>query len=239
MPIHEGYEALLDSHMPVLADEAHALVALAFPKALPQQQQQQQGTAAAGAAVAGGGAAGRPAQAWGSAEAAPHVQADAGSAEVQGALAALLAGIDGELLGLIDSVRPQRLLLCLPMLAVTLGWKQRLAARGAEARPLVALLAQCEQRLTAVLAGHFSERAGAIQRCARNTGGQLSVQSGWSAVSCTQHRRMLRAPPLPASARSLCMPPPSCLSCPLRLPRVSRTAGLMVAPPCHQWAAPM
>lgn len=173
MPIHEGYEALLDSHVPVLAEEAHALLALAFPKALPQQQQPQQGqqgaAAAGAAATSGGGASGRAVR-LGGGEAAPHAQADASSAEVQGALAALLAGIGGELLGLIDSVRPQRLLLCLPMLAVTLGWKQRLAARGAEARPLVALLAQCEQRLTAVLAALFSERAAAIQRWAGTWG---------------------------------------------------------------------
>ncbi|PRW58682.1 exocyst complex component SEC3A [Chlorella sorokiniana] len=165
VPIHEGYEALLECLVPILAEEAHQLVALAFPKALPQPPQQQQGAAAvaggSSAAAPGGGSAGRHAA---GSEAATHAQTDPGSAEVQGALSALLAGVGTELLGLIDSVRPQRLLLCLPMLAVTLVWKQRLAARGAEARPLVALLAQCEQRLTAMLTAYFSERAPAIQR---------------------------------------------------------------------------
>ena len=160
VPIHEGYEALLECLVPVLAEEAHQLVALAFPKALPQQQQQQQQQQGRATAAAAGPAARHAA----GGEAGAQVPTDAGSGEVQGALSALLAGVDAELLGLIDGVKMQRLLLCLPMLATTLAWKQRLAARGPEARPLVALLAQCEQRLTAMLSAYFSERAAAIQR---------------------------------------------------------------------------
>lgn len=162
MPIHEGYEALLECLVPILAEEAHQLVALAFPKALPQQQQQGASAAEGGSAAGHGNSpAWRPAA---GAEAAVHTQTDPGSAEVQGALSSLLSGVDAEVLGVIDSVRPKRLLLCLPMLAVTLGWKQRLAGRGTEARPLVSLLAQCEQRLTAMLTAYFGERAAAIQR---------------------------------------------------------------------------
>ena len=166
-PIHEGWQALLDAHVPVLAEEAAQLIGLAFPRAQhqqgpqqPQQAQQQGGGVAASKAVRFAGGGGGAAAAAAAAPAPP----DVGGAEVQGALASLLAGLDSELLGLIGSVKPQRALLCLPMLGATLGWKQRLAARGPALRPLVALLAQCEARLAAALQAYFAERAAAVQR---------------------------------------------------------------------------
>lgn len=143
-PLHEGYAALLDSHVPVLAEEAQQCIVLMFPKAHPQQQAG--GSAAAGAAAA------------------PAAAVDASSAEVQGTVASLLAGIDSELLGLIEGIKPQAMLLCVPMLAATLSWRQRLAAQGPAVRPLVAVLAECQQRLTALLGKYFSDRAAAIQR---------------------------------------------------------------------------
>lgn len=155
--------------MPVLAEEAAQLIALAFPRAL---QGPQQGGEAAAAATAGAGAgAGKAVRFAGgggggaaAAAAAAPPPPDVGGAEVQGALSSLLSGLEGELLGLIDGVKPQRALLCLPMLGATLEWKQRLGGRGPALRPLVALLAQCEARLAKALQAYFAERAAAVQR---------------------------------------------------------------------------
>lgn len=149
-PIHEGYEATLDALVPLLLEEAQQCIALHYPEATPQQQQRPP----RGRAVRFAGA---PAAA----------AVEVGGAEVQGVLSSLLSGLAGELSGLVDAVKPHRALLCLPMLGATLAWKQRLAAHGAAARPVAALLAQSEQRLAAMLSAYFSERASAIQRCVR------------------------------------------------------------------------
>jgi hypothetical protein len=153
-PLHEGFELLLDHHMPVLAEEAAQCIALMFPKAVT------------GPAADGGSAA--PATkavrfATGELPAAPPPP-DIGGAEVQSTLASLVAGMEADVLGLLDGIKPSRVLLCLPMLGVTLGWKHRLAAKGASCRPLVALLEACERRLTALLDTFFADRAAAVQR---------------------------------------------------------------------------
>lgn len=154
VPLHEGYQALLDSQLPVLAEEAAQCIALLFPRA-------------ADAARSAGGAAAKSVRFAGGADAAPHQQAqqvDAGGPEVQGTVALLLAGVDAELLGLIDGLRDSRAALCLPMLGATLAWLQRLEAQGPAARQLVSLLRKCEDRLSGVLSAYFGERAAAIQR---------------------------------------------------------------------------
>ncbi|KAL4419022.1 hypothetical protein ABPG77_010009, partial [Micractinium sp. CCAP 211/92] len=155
VPLHEGYQALLDSQLPALAEEAAQCVALLFPRA-------------ADAARTAGRTTVKSVRFAGGADPALHQQqqqpVDACGAEVQGAVATLLAGIDAELLGLIDGLRASRAVLCLPVLGATLAWRQRLEARGLAARPLVALLRKCEDRLAGMLTAFFSERATAIQR---------------------------------------------------------------------------
>ncbi|KAI3433569.1 hypothetical protein D9Q98_003380 [Chlorella vulgaris] len=167
-PLHEGFELLLDHHMPVLAEEAAQCIALMFPKAVT------------GPAADGGSAA--PATksvrfATGELPAAPPPP-DIGGAEVQSTLASLVAGMEADVLGLLDGIKPSRVLLCLPMLGVTLGWKHRLAAKGASCRPLVALLEACERRLTALLDTFFADRAAAVQRYDGRSSMPSSVSGG-------------------------------------------------------------
>lgn len=63
----------------------------------------------------------------------------------------------------VDSLKPQRALLSLPMLGVTLEWRQRLAERPGCA-PLLGMLAKFEARLRAQLAAYVDECVGSIQR---------------------------------------------------------------------------
>jgi hypothetical protein len=165
-PIHEGYEALLDSHIPLLAEEAQQCIALMFPKALQAASAGGGAGGAAGAASGMGGAGSKSVRFAGSEAREAGQLLDAGGADVQGVVASLLAGVEAELMGLVEAVKQQRALLCLPMLGATLAWRQRLAARGPGCRPLAALLGQCERRLIAMLSSYFSERAAAIQRWA-------------------------------------------------------------------------
>lgn len=153
VPLHEGYQALLDSQLPVLAEEVSQCIALLFPRA-------------GDTARTAGTLDAKSVRFAGSTEPAPQrqQQADVGSAEVQSTVALLLGGIDAELLGLIDSMRASRSALCLPMLGATLAWRQQLDLRGPAARQLVALLRKCEERLSAVLAAFFSERTASIQK---------------------------------------------------------------------------
>lgn len=203
-PIHEGYEALLDSHMPVLAEEAQQCIALMFPRASqgqPREGRQPEARPPVGAKSVrfeGGRGAAEPAAALSPAE--------VGGAEVQGTLASLLAGVDAELLGVIEAVKPQRTLLCLPMLAATLGWKQRLVARGAVARPLTALLGQCEQRLTVMLQGYILERAAAIQRWVRWGSGWVDICLVQSSAWAREVQAGRQAVPVPNPTRSAMQP---------------------------------
>jgi hypothetical protein len=166
---------LLDLHLPSLADEAGQCMALLFPK--PPEP-------ASGAATTGATPAKAVRFAGGDHATAAAVSAapDPAGAEVQSTVASLFAGLEGELLGLIEAAKPGRLLLCLPMLGATLAWKQRLEARGPVARPLVALLGSCQRRLAALLEEYFAERAAAVQRCGRVSAAaiQLSHDAGIS-----------------------------------------------------------
>ncbi len=173
-PLHEGYQLLLDLHLPVLAEEAAQCIALVFPKSIAGSGSSGSGTTGSASAVPaasgptksvrfsadGGTAATERGGVPQSAPAAP----DAAGHEVQTTLASLLAGIQGELVGLIDGIKPQRLLLCLPMLCATLAWRLRLQARGPVTAPLAQLLAACEARLAALLDAYFADRCLAIQR---------------------------------------------------------------------------
>ena len=165
IPIHEGYQSVLDSQLQALAEEAAQCITLLFPRANNQNGAPAAATTATTPAPAGSG--GKSVR-FGPAETAAAAAAplDVGSAEVQGTLGLLLAGLEGELLGLIDGVRPVHAALCLPMLGATLRWRARLAPRGPACRPLLALLGRCEERLRAALAAFFGERSVAIQRCA-------------------------------------------------------------------------
>ena len=109
--------------MPLLAEEAQQCIALMFPKALPAASAGSSGGCGATGAASGMGGASSKSVRFAVGEAAVgEAQLDAGSAEVQGLVASLLAGVEGELMGLIEAVKPQRALLCLPMLGATLAW---------------------------------------------------------------------------------------------------------------------
>ena len=65
----------------------------------------------------------------------------------------------------VDLVSKSHQLLCMPMLGVTLAWKQRLAAE-APAAPLLPLLDQCGARLLQHYSAVLRDRVDAIARCA-------------------------------------------------------------------------
>ena len=196
--------------MPLLAEEAQQCIALMFPKALPAASAGGSGGGAAGAASGMGGAGSKSVRFAGSEAGEAGQLLDAGGPEVQGVVASLLAGVEGELMGLIEAVKPQRALLCLPMLGATLAWRQRLAARGPGCRPLAALLGQCERRLTAMLSSYFSERAAAIQRLA--VVGAVECMSVVPSLKCTPPVADCSPPMAAATARAAHTP--ACLLVP-------------------------
>jgi len=82
-------------------------------------------------------------------------------------------------------------LLCMPMLGVTLAWKQRLADE-APAAPLLPLLDQCAARLLQHYSAVLRDRVDAIARCATNLGSSLRSacrQHTADADSCQCHVR--------------------------------------------------
>ncbi len=69
----------------------------------------------------------------------------------------------------MDTVSKSHQLLCMPMLGVTLAWKQRLADE-APAAPLLPLLDQCAARLLQHYSAVLRDRVDAIARCATKSG---------------------------------------------------------------------
>ena len=65
----------------------------------------------------------------------------------------------------VDTVSRSHQLLCMPMLGVTLAWKQRLADEP-PAPPLLALLDQCAARLLQHYSLVLRDKVDAIARCA-------------------------------------------------------------------------
>eukprot|EP00887_Chlorella_sp_A99_P005461 scaffold1.g5461.t1 len=168
VPLHEGFAAVLDSHLPLLAGEAGHCVALLFP-------------ASPAAAPGGGTPRGRTGRSAAAEQEARPPQDASGSGgeggtaaggsarEVRAAAAALLEGVDAELVYGLENVKLSRALLCLPILGAVLAWRARLAGRTAS-EPLEDALAKCEQWLRAAVEAHVSERAAAVGRVVGGSG---------------------------------------------------------------------
>jgi hypothetical protein len=217
VPLHEGYQLLLDQLVPLMAEEAAQCIALMFPRAVGGGGGAQ-GGGAGSSGVAAPAASKTVRFASGELAAATLPAPDVAGKEVQGAVASLLSGLEGELAEVFGGVRGSSTLLCLPMLGATLAWRQRVAARGPACRPVAALLEACEQRLAALLEAHFAQREAAVQRWAWQHSCPLLAGTGalllMLLLCCTCPPRaclrlatfMSRAPPSPPSG--LQPPPP-------------------------------